>query len=136
VFVARPFAGLASEADWVALRELVPAATAPLRLSGKARSVHGDRDITLATVLPLAWPGLVKPDGRIFLGLQRVIHSGDISRDIALTLELAFETEPGGPVRMPPLPGPGARLQYLLDDEPLQITIRDGFGFWLDDSTN
>ena len=32
VFVPRPFAGLVDETEWIALRELVPAATAPLRL--------------------------------------------------------------------------------------------------------
>jgi hypothetical protein len=133
VFVARPFQGLAGEPDWVALRELVPAATAPLRLSPKAREEHGDRQITLATVLPLAWPGLVKPDGRIFLGLQRSTQSGDVSRDLALTLQLAFDTEPGGPVKMPPLPGPGPRLQDLLSDDALAVTVREGFDFWLDD---
>ena len=136
VFVPRPFAGLAGEADWVALRELVPAATAPLRLSEKARAEHGDRDVTVATVLPLAWPGLVKPDGRIFLGLQRQTHSGDVSRDIALTLELAFDTAPGGPIQMPPLPGPGTRLQDLLSDDPLTVTVQEGFDFWLDDSAS
>ena len=31
VFVPRPFEGLADETEWIALRELVPAATAPLR---------------------------------------------------------------------------------------------------------
>jgi hypothetical protein len=135
IFVPRPFAGLANEPDWVALRELVPAATVPLQLSDKARAEHGEHDITLATVLPLAWPGLVKPDGRIFLGLQRSTQSGDVSRDIALTLLLAFSTEPGGPVQMPPLPGPGPRLQDLLSDEPLAVTIQDGFNFWLDEQS-
>jgi hypothetical protein len=133
--VPRPFAGLAGEADWVALRELVPAATAPLRLSEKACADHGDREITLATVLPLAWPGLVKPDGRIFLGLQRQTRSGDISRDLAVTLELAFATEPGAPVQIPPLPGPGARLQDLLSDDGLTVTVREGFDFWLDEES-
>jgi hypothetical protein len=136
IYVPRPFAGLTDEPDWVALRELVPAATVPLRLSEKARAEHGDRDITLATVLPLAWPGLVKPDGRIFLGLQRATQSGDVSRDIALTLLLAFDTDPGGPVKMPPLPGPGPRLQDLLSDDHLTVTIRDGFDFWLDEETS
>jgi hypothetical protein len=136
VFVPRPFAGLADEPDWVALRELVPAATAPLRLSEKARAEHGDRDITLATVLPLAWPGLVKPDGRIFLGLQRQTRSGDVSRDLAVTLELAFTTEPGAPVQIPPLPGPGARLQDLLSADPLTVTVSDGFDFWLDQESS
>jgi hypothetical protein len=132
VYVPRPFAGLTDEPDWVALRELVPAATVPLRLGEKARAEHGDRDITLATVLPLAWPGLVKPDGRVFVGLQRATQSGDVSRDIALTILLAFQTEPGGPVKMPALPGPGPRLQDLLSDDGLEVTIRDGFDFWLD----
>src|SRR5690606_24344926 len=127
VYVPRPFAGLADEPDWVALRELVPAATAPLRLSEKARAEYGDREIMLATVLPLAWPGLVKPDGRILLGLQRQTQSGDVSRDLAVTLQLAFETEPGRPVQIPPLPGPGPRLQDLLSNDGLEITIRDGF---------
>jgi len=136
VFVPRPFAGLPDEPDWVALRELVPAATAPLRLSEKARAEYGDRDITLATVLPLAWPGLVKPDGRIFLGLQRQTQSGDVSRDLAVTLQLAFETEPGAPVRIPPLPGTGPRLQDLLSDDGLAVTIHDGFDFWLDEESS
>ena len=39
-FVARPFACLAGECDIVALRELVPAATAPLTLTGE----HVDYD--------------------------------------------------------------------------------------------
>jgi hypothetical protein len=61
--VARPFAGLASECDWVALREIVPAATAPLTLVGEPADRAGDRVVTLATVLPLAWPG-TGPDRR------------------------------------------------------------------------
>jgi hypothetical protein len=136
VYVPRPFAGLPGEADWIALRELVPAATAPLRLSEKLRADHGDREITLATVLPLAWPGLVKPDGRIFVGLQRATQSGDVSRDIAVTIELALQTSPGGPVTLPPLPGPGARLQDVLSDDPLDVTVRDGFDFWLDEESS
>ena len=132
----RPFAGLADEPDWVALRELVPAATAPLRLSEKARAEYGDREILLATVLPLAWPGLVKPDGRIFLGLQRQTRSGDVSRDLAVTLEMAFATEPGSPVQIPPLPGPGPRLQDLLSNDGLDITVRDSFDFWLDEESS
>jgi hypothetical protein len=134
--VPRPFAGLADEPDWVALRELVPAATAPLRLSEKARAEYGDREILLATVLPLAWPGLVKPDGRIFLGLQRQTRSGDVSRDLAVTLEMAFATEPGSPVQIPPLPGPGPRLQDLLSNDGLDITVRDSFDFWLDEESS
>jgi hypothetical protein len=135
VFVARPFEGLTDEADWIALRELVPAATARLRLSKELVDEHGERDITLATVLPLAWPGLTKPDGRIFIGLQRGTQSGDVSRDIALSILLALTTEPGGPVAQPSLPGPGPRLQDVLTDEGLDVVIRDGFDFWLDEES-
>src|SRR4051795_10657050 len=60
-YVARPFAGLPSEADWVALREVVPAATAVVTLAEAYRQpADGDRpavdEVTVATVLPLAWP--------------------------------------------------------------------------------
>ena len=136
VFVARPFQGLRDEPDWVALRELVPAATAPLRLSEDLTKEYGEREVTLATVLPLAWPGLTKPDGRIFLGLQRGTQSGDVSRDLALTLLLALENEPGGQVTLPPLPGPGPRLQDVLSDDGLEVTIREGFEFWLDEESS
>ncbi len=133
IFVMRPFEGLRNEADWVALRELVPAATAPLRLSAELVSKYGEREVTLSTVLPLAWPALTKPDGRIFLGLQRGAQSGDVSRDVALSLLLALEAEPGGPVSVPALPGPGPRLQDVLDDTGLDVTIHDGFDYWLDE---
>ncbi|GFJ90673.1 hypothetical protein Prum_043150 [Phytohabitans rumicis] len=33
IFVPRPFEGLADEPEWIALRELVPAASAPLHLT-------------------------------------------------------------------------------------------------------
>ncbi len=132
IFVARPFAGLADEAEWVALRELVPAATAPLRLNPEYEDKFGSREITLATVLPMAWPALTKPDGRIFLGLQRNDRSGDVNRDVAAALLKAFETEPGNSVSMALLPGEGPRLGDIIVNEPLDITMQTGFEFWLD----
>ncbi len=133
IFVPRPFEGLAGEGDWVALRELVPAATAPLRLTPELAEKFGDRSITLATVLPMAWPALVKPDGRVLLGLQRVAQSGDVSRDLAFTLLAALEAEPGGPVLVATSPGPGPRLQDVLATGELDVTVHDGFEFWLDE---
>ena len=125
----RPFEGLTGETDWVALREVVPAATAPLRLKGS------DREVVLSTVLPLAWPAMVRADGKVFLGLQVPTRSGDISRDLAAALELALDAEPGSPVQLGGLPGPGARLQDLLDDAPLDITVHDGFDYWIEGVT-
>jgi hypothetical protein len=133
VFVALPFAGLADEPEWIALRELVPAATAPLRLNAQLTEKYGERDITLATILPMAWPAMVKADGRILLGLQRHVQSGDPNRDLAVALQSALETSPGQPVAVPALPGQGERLADLLDSAPLDITMHESFAFWLDE---
>jgi hypothetical protein len=133
VFVPRPFEGLADEPEWIALRELVPSATAPLKLQPQLVDKYGDRDITLATILPMAWPALVKPDGRILLGLQRHVASGDPNRDLAVALLSALETEPGQSVGVPALPGQGERLADVLADAPLDITMHETFGFWLDE---
>jgi len=133
VFVAVPFDGLTDEAEWIALRELVPSATAPLRLHPRLVEKYGEREITLATILPMAWPAMVKPDGRIMLGLQRHVQSGDPNRDLAVALLSALETEPGQSVAVPALPGPGERLADVLAEGPLDITMHETFGFWLDE---
>jgi hypothetical protein len=131
VFVARPFEGLTSEADIVALREFVPAATAPLHLA------DSDRDVLLCSLLPAASPALVREDGTIWLGLQ-VQHSyGDPSRDLAAVLLRALDAEPGSMVGLSEPPGVGPRLQDLVQADPLEITVHDGFDYWvadLDDS--
>ena len=125
--VARPFAGRADETEWVALREIVPAATAPLHLRDSP-----DRTVVLSTVLPLAWPAMVRADGTVFLGLQVQSRSGDVSRDLAAALEQALESPAGSPVVPTGLPGAGPRLQDLLADEPIDITIHDGFDYWVE----
>lgn len=132
IFVPRPFEGLADEPEWIALRELVPAASAPLRLAPALAEEFGDRDVTVATVLPMAAPAMVRADGRILIGLQRHQQSGDVSRDLAEALLCALRTEPGQQVVVPPLPGVGPRLQDVLVNNPLEITIHEGFEFWLD----
>ena len=133
MFSARPFEGFADEVEWIALRELVPAASAPLTLVPELVKEFGDRPVTLATVLPMAWPAMTKPDGRVFLGLQRHVQSGDVSRDLAVALVRALQTNPGSPVSVPAHAGVGPRLQDLIVDGPLDVTLHDGFEFWLDD---
>ncbi|HEY2675257.1 MAG TPA: DUF5926 family protein [Rugosimonospora sp.] len=136
VFVPRPFQGLADEPEWIALRELVPAASAPLKLSASLTEQYGDRPVTLSTVLPMALPAMTKPDGRVLIGLQRHVQSGDVSRDLSVALLRALETEPGGQVSIPALPGEGPRLQDVLEDGPLDVTMHDGFGYWLDEGAD
>ena len=127
VFVARPFEGLAGEADLVALREFVPAATAPLTLVGS------DRTVQLCSLLPAAAPALVREDGAIWLGLQ-VQHSyGDPNRDLAAVLTKALDAEPGSMVGLTEAPDEGPRLQDLIANDPLVVTVHAGFDYWVAD---
>jgi hypothetical protein len=131
--VARPFAGLPGEPDWVALREVVPAATAPLALAPDVAARHDGVSVTLSTVLPLAWPALRRADGAVLLGLQTHTASGDPSRDVAAALLRALDSEPGTPVVPAGLPEAGPRLQDVLDlSAPLQVTVHEGFDYWIE----
>ncbi|WP_328895161.1 DUF5926 family protein [Streptomyces sp. NBC_00236] len=133
--VQRPFEGLPGECDWVALRELVPAATVELTLKGGLP--EGVPSVTLATVLPMAWPALRRDDGSVLLALQNDTSSGDLSRDLADTLQRALEAEPGSPVAARRVPAEGPRLQDLLDaDAPFAPVVHSGFEFWVPDAEN
>lgn len=133
--VQRPFEGLTGECDWVALRELVPAATVELTLKGGLPD--GVPSVSLATVLPMAWPALRRDDGSVLLALQNDTSSGDLSRDLADTLQRALETEPGSPVAARRVPADGPRLQDVLDaDAPFAPVVHSGFEFWVPDAEN
>lgn len=124
-FVARTFEGLPGEADWIALREFVPSASAYVRLSGS------DRQLRVCSLLPGAGTGIVRPDGEIWLGLQVPHNFDDISRDLAYVVETALATEPGNPVQMDD-PGVGARLQDLIDpSSEFEVEVHDGFDYWV-----
>ena len=126
-YVARPYEGMPSECDVIALRELVPAATAPLDVRDT------DRSVQLCTLLPGASPAMVRENGDIWLGLQVVHQYGDPARDLGAVLEKALATTEPGPVGLTSAPGEGARLQDLVMDDELAITVHDGFDYWLAD---
>ncbi len=134
VYVGRPFEGLPWECDLVALRELVPSATAPLTIEGT------DREVTLCTLLPMAAPAMVREDGGVWLGLQVQHQYGDPSRDLAevLTNALAVADEGSGSgiVGLTNPPGPGPRIQDLVTNDRLEVTVHDGFGFWVADAAD
>jgi len=135
--VARPFAGLAAECDLVALREFVPAATAPLTLRADAvPEAAGEPAVQLCSLLPMAAPALVRQDGSVWLGLQVQHGFGDPSRDLAAVLLEAVVAEPGAMVGLTVPPGEGPRLQDVVVDEPLTVTVHDGFDFWVADVDN
>jgi hypothetical protein len=124
---SRPFAGLPGECDLIAMREFVPAATAPLRLKGS------DREVRLCTLLPGAAPALVRESGAIWLGLQVQHAYGDPSRDLGAVLQAALEADPGTVVGLATDPGDGPRLQDLVEGDTLEVTVHDGFDFWAED---
>ncbi|EFQ84620.1 hypothetical protein HMPREF0063_10473 [Aeromicrobium marinum DSM 15272] len=125
-YVVRTFEGLPGEIDWVALREFVPSATATVTLTGS------DRVVRVCSLLPGNGPGLVRPDGEIWLGLQVIHNFGDISRDLAHVVQLALELEPGTPVTMSD-PGVGERLQDLVDpSSTFDVEVHEGFDYWLE----
>jgi hypothetical protein len=114
------------------MRELVPAATAALTLSPEHGGGSG-RAVVLCTLLPAAAPALVRQDGAVWLGLQVQHGFGDPSRDLAAVLLRALDSAPGSVVGLTDPPGDGPRLQDLVAQESLDITVHDGFDFWLAD---
>lgn len=135
--VQRPFEGVDGECDLVAMRALVPAATAVLRTS----AAHGDVEFTVASVLPMAWAALRRADGSVIVGLQTTSASGDASRDLAAALLRALAAAPGTPVPGHLEPGvvdgaPAPRLQDLLaPDQRVTPQVHDGFDYWIGTDT-
>ncbi|GAA0200572.1 MULTISPECIES: DUF5926 family protein [unclassified Aeromicrobium] len=124
-FVARTFEGLPGEGDWIALREFVPAATATVTL-------NDGEQVRVCSLLPGSGAGIRRPDGEIWLGLQVLHNHGDVSRDLAGTIETARETEPGNPVPVRD-PGVGDRLQQVVDPaSSFDVEVHDGFDFWVE----
>jgi len=127
VYVGRPFEGMPSECDVVALRELVPAATAPLALKDSERSV------LLCSLLPMAAPAMVRESGEIWLGLQVQHNFGDPARDLGAVLTKALDAETGI-VGLTDPPGDGPRLQDLVAGESLEVAVHEGFDYWIADA--
>ncbi|MDB1086156.1 DUF5926 family protein [Streptomyces sp. ACA25] len=131
--VRRPFEGLPGECDWVALRELVPAATVALTLKDELPA--DVPSVTLATVLPMAWPALRRDSGAVLVGLQNDTSTGDLSRDLADVLRRALTAAPGSPVPAQRTSADGSRLQDLLDlSAAFEPEVHSGFEFWLEDA--
>mgnify|MGYP000000004757 FL=1 len=128
-FVARPFEGIAGEEDLVAMMQIIPAATATVRL----RRERGGAEVQLVTLLPELARAVKRADGEVLVAMQTTTHSGDASRDVAAALLAALELDEGSALVAGGLPEPGERLQDILDPQFVpRIDVRDSFGFWLD----
>ncbi len=129
-FVDRPFEGLPFEAELVAMREIIPAAT----LTVSTTPEYGSREITLVTILPGMGAALRRKSGELLVAVQAVTSSGDASRDIADRLLASLELEPGESISHAELPVPGPRLQDVLDPASAgTLEIRDSYEYWLDE---
>ncbi len=128
VIVARPFQGLTAETELIALREFVPSATVTLPLK------DAPREVTLASVLPMAAAALIRADGTAFVGLQVQTRSGDLSRDLARAVQWVLTAETGDAL---PVVGPDdgtnpGRLQDLLDvDATITPELHTDFAWWM-----
>lgn len=130
-FVRRPFAGLPAESEWVAMRELLPAATAVVPVRG----VPGCESVTMATVLPLNWPALHRGDGVVLVATQGNAGA-DASADLAAVLLEAAAADPGTAITQPAAAtAESSRLQDLVAaDAAFEVVLHDGFDFWVGDS--
>ncbi|HEX7537700.1 MAG TPA: DUF5926 family protein [Dermatophilaceae bacterium] len=137
-FVARPFEGLTGETDWVAIREVVPAATATVTFAEGAAAADGPRTATVATVLPMSWSGLRRADGDVMVALQSGSTTGDASRDVAQVLLATAASEVGTPLPSVPLATAATpRLQDVLDQAaPFEVSVHEGFDFWVPDTSD
>lgn len=131
----RPFEGLAGETEWVAIREILPAATARITLVADA-APEGVCEVTVATVLPLAWAGLHRDTGEVMIGTQAGGSSGDASRDLVSQLLATAAVQPGLPVQSLPQPTIDTpRLQDVVDQStPFRAQVHEGFEFWVGDA--
>lgn len=133
-YAARPFQGLTHETEWVAIREILPAATATVALAGPPAARDLPAEAQVVTVLPMAWPALHRADGTLLVATQSGVSSGDASRDLAGQLLAAAELDPGMPLTAPaPVTGATPRLQDLLDpDTGFDVELHEGFDFWVE----
>ncbi len=129
IVVTRPYEGLAAECELVALREFVPSATAALPLLGSP-----EREVTLATVLPVAAAGLVRSDGVAFVGMQVQTRSGDIGLDLARSIRWARAAEPGDVLGVVDTEESDDELRLVDVIDPkadLEPELHADFGWWM-----
>ncbi|MCL1898032.1 MAG: DUF5926 family protein [Micrococcales bacterium] len=128
-FIVRPFEGLPGEVGLVAMRQILPAATAKMTLNQSA----GGGTLEVVTVLPQLARAWRKSDGTPVVALQPALGSDDLSRDLGQAVQAALDTS--APGELPPVAiiakPDSPRLQELIDPESgFDLTVHDSFEFW------
>lgn len=128
-FVDRPFEGLAFEPQLVAMREILPAATLPV----KTVAEHGAEELQIVTLLPGMAAASRRKDGVLLVAAQTVMNSGDVSLDIADRILKGLKLKPGETLQQNDQPVPGPRLQDVLDMSFESVMeLHDDYAFWVD----
>ena len=132
VFIARPFEGIAGEAELVAMVELLASATCTLSLRPHP-ALTGVSTATFVTILPGGCAGLRTDAGGILVGLQTAVHSSDRSADFAQAIITAASAPVGEFVAATAASARDVRLQDLLADGALVTSaLHDDFAWWRD----
>ncbi|MCZ9309574.1 DUF5926 family protein [Corynebacterium uberis] len=123
----RPYAGLAAEAQLIALQEFVPSATAEVAL---AQPAAGGRTLRVVTVLPGAAAAVVR-DNEALVALQLPTRSSTPARDLAAAVAWALEAEDGQ--TLPAAPAGEAPALTELIDASATPTVHEhqDFTWWL-----
>lgn len=122
----RPYAGLAMEADLIALQEFVPSALARVEVDGTP--------VYVVTVLPGASAAMVRPEdegGQRYVALQVGSHSQNPGRDLAYALAWVAKAAPGESLNSTAADGTQPALSALLDPSAtLEIEGHNDFAWW------
>lgn len=124
----RPFAGLANELEFAAMRELLPAASLKLTLSREGRE---DREVTFVTACPSSVQGMVRSDGVVMVALQTRARTQDASHDLGLVVSRLLDAEAGTVIDGLDLRQRAPRLQEVIGDASGDMTVHTDLGFWL-----
>jgi hypothetical protein len=120
-FVARPFEGLDHETSFVAMREILPAAT-------MKASLKSGGEVTFVTILPEQSAAMRTSTGRLLIGMQIPTGTGDPSRDLAAAIIQGQNLADGELMAAAPMGG-SDRLQELLAKVE-SARLHDAFDFW------
>ncbi|WKD60002.1 DUF5926 family protein [Corynebacterium caspium] len=122
---ARPFGGLAAEAELIALQEFVPAAELNVALLGI------ERPIRIVTILPGAIAAMVREDVA-FVALQVQSHSQNPGRDLAYALTWAATAKPGESLTSTVNDGTQPAITAVIDPAAKpEVTAHQEFTYWM-----
>lgn len=131
--VARPFEGMEAEADLVAMREIIPAAT----LRATTTEEYGSVPFQFVTILPTGVPAMVREDGEILIALQTRSTTRDAGHDLGVALQAALKhkarvdagEDKAGTVKLDVRDASPRIPDMLASTEPMQL--EEDFGFWV-----